>query len=342
MPRKPRVFVEGGIYHVFSRVTRREPVFKDQKVAEVFRDQLAKIKARDEFVLFGWVLMSNHYHLLLRTVSVPLSRTMASLQVGFTKRFNRFHGLVGPFWQGRYQAILIEDQRYFDQLLAYVHLNPVAAGLVSDPALYEFCGHGELLGRSRIGLVDVDEVLSVFGSSRAQSRHRYAQAIRGARDAPWVGESPGHLPWWRRERPEPGGRNDQVLHSDVPFIDELGRSTAIERPRVEAPGLISQACRVMRTDRKTLAGPSREREVVRAREAIALVGFELYSIRLKDIASELRKSQDTASRWLSRASKRRREDGGFAELVEMLDRSLATGGEAVSGDSTVKNVEFIK
>jgi len=60
MPRKPRVFVEGGIYHVYCRVTRREPVFKDPKVARVFIDQLSKIKARDEFVLFAWVLMTTH------------------------------------------------------------------------------------------------------------------------------------------------------------------------------------------------------------------------------------------------------------------------------------------
>ena len=342
MPRKPRVFVEGGIYHVYCRVTRREPVFKDPKVAGVFIDQLSKIKARDEFVLFAWVLMSNHYHLLLRTVSVPLWRTMASLQVGFTKRFNRFHGFIGPFWQGRYQAILVEDQRYFDQLLAYIHLNPVSAGLVTDPAQYEYSGHGELLGRSRVCLVDIDEALLAFGSSRARARRRYAQTIRGAREETWIGELPGHLPWWRRERSEPGGRTDIALHADTPIIDELGRSTAIERPEVGVREMIGRACELLETDRTCLEGPSRERKVVRAREAIALVGFERYSIRLKDIASELQKSQDTASRWLSRAAKRRREDEQFAQLVEVLDRSLAIGGDLAAFQGIEKKSEFIK
>ena len=342
MPRKPRVLVDGGIYHVFSRVTRREQVFKDRKTAEVFVDQLARIKARDEFVLFAWVLLANHYHLLLRTTTVPLPRTMASLQVGFAKRFNRFHGFVGPFWQGRYQAILVEDQRYFDQLLAYVHLNPVTAGLVPDPALYEYSGHRELLGRSNLGLVDVDETLLVFDSSLARARRQYVRAIRGARDADWIGESPGHLPWWRRMRPESGVRTDRINTPEDPIVDELGRSTAKERPTVDVEKLVVHACELMRLDLDDLTGPSRERAVVRAREAIALVGSEHYSIRLKEIAAALRKGQDTASRWLSRAAKRRREDEEFKKLVDRLDCRVAAGegdesvGEAGGEDIFVK------
>ena len=84
-----------------------------------------------------------------------------------------------------------------------------------------------------------------------------------------------------------------------------------------------------------LTGPSQIRDVVRAREAIALVGFEFYSIRLKDIANALHKNQDTASRWLSRGAQRRREDDGFARVVEILDErvSSADGEEEIDGSS---------
>jgi len=330
MPRKPRILVDGGIYHVFSRVTRREPVFDDDGAADVFLDQLAKIKKRDGFVLFAWVLMSNHYHLLVRTVEVPLPRTMASLQVGFSKRFNRYHGLIGPFWQGRYKAILVEDQRYFDQLLAYVHLNPVAAGVVTDPDRYQYSGHQELMGSSRRGLVDVDEVLTIFGGSRGPARRRYVAAIKGFRDEQWIGESPGSLPWWQRSGTGEYENDEVSSRADLPFIDELGRSTGIERPRIDVATLVDLACVLTRIDREVLKGPSRERQVVRGREVIALVGFELYSIRLKEIAAELGKSQDTASRWVSRAAKRRGEDQGFAELVDRLDRCVVSSGGVLS------------
>lgn len=163
MPRSLRVFAEGAMYHVYSRVTRRERVFEDPDEAADFVAVLREVKGRDGFILYAWCLMPSHHHLLLRTVDVPLWRSMASLLGGFTKRYNRRRGLVGPLWQGRYKAKLVEDQRYFDQLVAYVHLNPVTAGLVDDPAEYRWSGHAELLGAARPPVADVDETLQGFG-----------------------------------------------------------------------------------------------------------------------------------------------------------------------------------
>jgi REP element-mobilizing transposase RayT len=323
MPRHPRVFLEGGTYHVYSRVTRREPIFADAAAADLFTELLAKVKARDGLVLYAWVLMSNHYHLVVRTVEVPLWRTMASLQVGFTKRFNRTHGLVGPLWQGRYKAKLVDSQRYFDQLLAYVHLNPVAAGVVTDPADYEYSGHREIVARAKAALVDVDEVLAAFGSKRATARRRYASALKGAQEADWIGELPGRLPWWGLKYPPAEERDSLSPRGDLPFVDELGRSTGLERPPLKADNLVTLACEKLGVSREGLIGPGRDRQVVRAREAIALVAVERYALRLKDIADELQKNQDTASRWLSRAAARRRDDTGFAELVHALDQTLA-------------------
>jgi REP element-mobilizing transposase RayT len=299
-------------------------VFADPAEAAVFVETLARVKARDAFVLYGWILMSNHYHLLLRTVEVPLWRTMASLQGGFTKRYNRTHDLVGPFWQGRYNAKLVEDQRYFDQLLAYIHLNPVVAGLVSDPAQHRFSGHRELVARSRWNLVDVNEVLDRFGDTRAQARRRYTRALRGARTEAWIGEDPGRLPWWRRER-SGAQENATETRSDLPFVDEQGRSTGLERPRLSAGEFVERACAVLGTSLSELASPTRDRETVRNREAIALVAVERYGVRLKHIAETLEKSADTASRWVSRAAARRRDDDAFDAVAKNLDRRLARG-----------------
>jgi chromosomal replication initiation ATPase DnaA len=98
----------------------------------------------------------------------------------------------------------------------------------------------------------------------------------------------------------------------------------MERPKIAAGKVIAEASETFGVSQEELTGPGRNRDVVRAREAIALVALERYAIRLKDIAGELQKSQDTASRWLSRAAARRRDDTGFAEMVDALDRRLAT------------------
>jgi len=324
MPRRPRVFIEGGMYHVYGRVTRREKVFSDPNEAKAWVALLREVKTRDSFVLYAYCLLPNHYHLLLRTVDVPLWRTMASLQGRFTKRFNRRHGLVGPFWQGRYKAKLVEDQRYFDRLVVYIHLNPVVAGVVSDPARHLTSGHRELLGRVRAPIVDVDETLRGFGDDRRRARRAYNRSLKGARAETWMVDGPGRLPWWRLGR-SPAEADDREPRSGVPYVDELGRSTGLERPRMSADEFVTHGCTVIGVDRGAIVGIGQERPVVRSREALAVVAIERYAVRAKDLAEAVGKSPDTVSRWLHRATARRREDAHFSGLVEKLDAGLASG-----------------
>ena len=94
--------------------------------------------------------MSNHYPFAVRVRPVPLSRTMGYVQARFGQTYNRRDRSSGPRWQSRYKARLVEDPGYLDGLIVYIHLNPVVAGLVDDPAAYAFWGHRELLGRVRL------------------------------------------------------------------------------------------------------------------------------------------------------------------------------------------------
>ena len=114
MPRAGRVFLEGGIYHVYNRVTRGERVFSDDYEASTFVGLLREVKERDRLVVYAWCLMSNHYHSALRTGAIPLSRSMRSLQQRVTRGYNIRNRVFGPLWQGRYRAKLVEDQRYLD------------------------------------------------------------------------------------------------------------------------------------------------------------------------------------------------------------------------------------
>ena len=87
--------------------------------------------------------------------------------------------MYGPFWQGRYRAKPVTEERYFDHLLGYIHLNPVNAGIVDDPARYRWSGHGEILGRVKNSIVDVDKVLRLFGTTRRSARAAYVQRFKG-------------------------------------------------------------------------------------------------------------------------------------------------------------------
>ena len=95
MPRKPRIFIEGGIYHVYCRTSRGEAVFADEAEAAEFTGVVRRIKERDGLVVFAWVLMANHSHVTLRTAEVVLWRSMASIQGLAGKGFNRRRGVYG-------------------------------------------------------------------------------------------------------------------------------------------------------------------------------------------------------------------------------------------------------
>ena len=110
MPRGRRVLVEGGLYHVYNRFARGEDVFADPEEAVEFSDLLREVKQRDGLTVYAWALLSNHYHIAVRTSAVPLSRSMQRLQGGFANKFNRRWRRSGPLWQSRYQARVIDSQ----------------------------------------------------------------------------------------------------------------------------------------------------------------------------------------------------------------------------------------
>ena len=170
MTRPLRVFVEGGFYHVYNRLGRGERVFAAEQEALEFIRILREVAERDDLTVLAWCLLSSHYHLAVRSGGVPLDRPMRSLQQRVTRGVNRRQRVWGPLWQGRFKVKIVDSSRYIDQLLAYIHLNPVAAGIVDDPAEYEWSGHLDLLGRRRKLIVDVDEVLRVFGRTRRSAR----------------------------------------------------------------------------------------------------------------------------------------------------------------------------
>ena len=104
MARRPRVEVEGGLYHVYNRVSSGENIFANPNETIDFVDRIKEVKKRDGWTVFAWCVLSDHYHLVVRTARVPLWRGMHSIQNGFSRRFNRRFGRTGSLWQSRYKA----------------------------------------------------------------------------------------------------------------------------------------------------------------------------------------------------------------------------------------------
>jgi len=326
MGRPPRALVEGGVYHVYNRVARGEPVFLDDREAGRLVGIIRQLKRQDGLSILAWCVMSNHYHLAVRMGSVPLSRTMQAIHQRFTRSFNGRHKVYGPFWQGRFKAKAVQDSRYLRQLIVYVHNNPAAAGVAEDLAKYDWSGHREVLRGSGANLLDVDEMLLVFGETRRAARTAYLSSLEAGRETGWSTELPGRLPWWTLGRPRRGGDEEVEIDLERPRVDAQGRSNAVERPALGLPRLLELGAASAGLPVEQLSAKTRDEETARSRQTVLLVLVERYGVKVGDIGGKLGKSRETVSRWLAAGRRRRAEEDGFVSAMEDLDRRLAALG----------------
>ena len=132
MARKIRVQYPGAVYHVMSRGNRGEAIFRDHRDRERFLATLGEACEKTGWRVHAFVLMGNHYHLLVETPEANLVAGMKWLQGTYARRFNGRHRVFGHLLAGRYKALVVDGQEegYFGVVSTYIHLNPVRAGLV--------------------------------------------------------------------------------------------------------------------------------------------------------------------------------------------------------------------
>jgi REP element-mobilizing transposase RayT len=179
MARKPRVEFAGATYHVMCRGNRQEAIFRDDKDHERFLNTLEEVSERNGWLIHAFVLMRNHYHLLLETPEPNLVDGMRWLQSTYTQRFNARHKVCGHLFQGRYKALPIDQGEYFRTVADYIHLNPprahaidLEAGHLIDYKWSSFCGY--MRPSIRPGFLFVQRVLEAHGlADDTQGRNHY-------------------------------------------------------------------------------------------------------------------------------------------------------------------------
>ncbi len=173
MPRHPRVHAEGLLYHVMARGIDGPKIFLGQSDYQAFIEALRIVRQRYPFSLYAYVLMSNHFHLLLEVDRFSTARILQSLLTGYVRRFNRSHRRRGHLFEGRYKAIVCDRDSYLLELVRYIHLNPVRAEMVKRAGEWRWSGHREYLGKEKSGLIDSRPVMEEFRTAA-----RYEAFIR--------------------------------------------------------------------------------------------------------------------------------------------------------------------
>ncbi len=181
MPRKSRIDAPGALHHIIIRGIERRKIFRSDYDRSNFVGRLAELVPETQTECFAWALIPNHAHLLFRTGSVPVSRLMSRLLTGYAGWFNKKYHRHGQLFQNRYKSILCQEDAYLKELVRYIHLNPLRAGIVEDLKeldKYSWCGHSSVMGKKKQPWQNVDYVYRLFSEKKKEARKIYRAFVK--------------------------------------------------------------------------------------------------------------------------------------------------------------------
>ena len=233
MPRGSRIDAVGAVHHIMVRGIERRKIFDRDADRDNFLHRMGEILLNTGTTCFAWSLMPNHFHLLLRTGNVPVSTVMRRLLTGYAIWFNRSRRRHGHLFQNRFKSILCQEDSYLLELVRYIHLNPLRAGLVKsiqELETYPYSGHSVLMGGCRKSWQETDEILKLFGSKPAIARRMYRQFVeqgieQGRRNDLTGGGLIRSAGGWEglKQKREAGQyqRSDERILGDSDFVSEV-------------------------------------------------------------------------------------------------------------------------
>ena len=181
MGRPLRIEYAGALYHITSRGNEKKRIFLEDADRIKFLEMIEDYHDRYGILMHSYVLMDNHYHLIVETPKGNLLKVMHGINGGYTGYFNRKYRRVGHLFQGRYGGILVEKDAYLIPLSRYIHLNPVRARVVERPEQHRWSSYRGYIGKEKeYGWMEYSWILSQFGRDRNRTRRKYREYIEEA------------------------------------------------------------------------------------------------------------------------------------------------------------------
>ena len=184
MARLPRLSAPGHPHHVIQRGNNRQEVFRDAADCERYLGLLAELAPAHNVAVHAFVLMPNHVHLLLTPADrQAISRMMQALGRRYVRWFNRRHARTGTLWEGRFRASVVESERYLFACSRYIEMNPVRAGLVTDPAEYRWSSFAHHVGLRPEPLISEHPLVWSLGNTPYERQAAYRKLFDQPFDA---------------------------------------------------------------------------------------------------------------------------------------------------------------
>jgi putative transposase len=296
MPRVARLDTPGLLQHVIVRGVERREIFSDDRDRGRFLVRLASLLQETETSCYAWALIPNHFHLLLMPIRYQLAVLMRRLLTGHAVTFNLIHGRAGHLFQNRYKSIVCDKENYLLELVRYIHLNPIRAGLVrtvEELDRFPWSGHSVLMGFGSLEGQEVDEVLGHFGGSLIRARGNYRDFVA---DGLAMGQRGGLPAGGGSGRPDAMQESaaqiqmDSRILGDREFTDrilskrEFSEKGRHSRPLCEWTDIIAS---VLKLDARAIRQPSKNRSVAEARGIISYIGIRELGCKGLAIGREL-------------------------------------------------------
>jgi len=290
MSRPPRLHVAGATYHVTLRGNHRKDIFFCEtdraRMSELFADVLAHCDAR----LHAYCYMPNHLHALIQVADVPLGRVMLRVAGPYARMTQARLETTGHLFERRYYPVMVDTDTYLLEVLRYIHLNPVRAGMVRSPEAYPWSSHHAYIGRRADLWVTTDFALAAFDADRGRAicayRRFVADALRaGGTRSPFEDCNPG---------------DPRILGGDD-FARRMLGDEWHPRSRKSLEQLIGEAGMRFGVTEEELRSHSRVRRIVAARAWVADEAVSGGIASLSRVASEFRRDESS----LRRAHRRR-------------------------------------
>lgn len=291
MARRRRFHFPEATYHVMLRGNDGQPIFFSDRDRSRMCLLIQQGVERFGHTIHAYCFMSNHIHLALQVGEVSLSRIIQHLAFRYAQYINRHQDRDGHLFQGRFKSILVDESRYLRQLVRYIHLNPVRAGLVTYPEKYLWSSHRKYLNLDTITWLTTDKVLNCFSKDSKEAVSNYDKYLNNGIVV-------------EEELNFKSGFQNGIL-GDQEFIDEIERKTLISKGhKLTIPQLASRVCDHYCINELDLRTSNKSPRPVQARALISLLVRDKSEFSLEELAQFLGRDASGLSKLATRLEMR--------------------------------------
>ena len=301
----------GVLHHIMIRGIERRKIFISDMDREDFLERLSKLLPETQTACYAWVLIPNHAHFLFRTGLAPLETVMRRLLTGYAVSFNRRHKRNGQLFHNRYKSIVCQEDAYFKELVRYIHLNPVRAGIVKgvkELNRYAYCGHSTVMGKKKRPWQDVDHVLGYFSTTAKRARKAYVNYVnegicRGRQDELTGGGLVRSAGGWAevkemRRHGQVHVMSDDRILGDSEFVESVlsqaeekyERHYALKRRGYDLDRIAERVAEIYGMEPREILCRGKQQRKVRARSLCCFWAVSELGMSLRELAKRLEMS----------------------------------------------------